>query len=462
MESCFARLQTKTFKLGNYMSNPVIIIHGWSDDSDSFIPLGQWLTANGFQVVDIHLGNYLSMNDDLTMFDLGLAFIRALDANKIPQTRHSFDVIVHSTGGLVIREYLRQVCDGNPANTPVCRLLMLSPANFGSPLATVGKSVMGRLVKGWGWDHLWQTGQQILNALELASPYSWALAEADLFDPSFNIFDPNNVMVTVFAGTAAYDNALRRTLHENGSDGTVRASTANLNAHFLKLSFENPDQPTLKIVPRNCPAMAFAVFNRDHTAIHDPADPRQADDWKRLVLQSLSINPGDYAKHTIDCSKMAALTFAAGANSPNPDWYHQYQHVVFRVKDQFGQPIPDYIVEFYQENGDDADKVFEKVHTDILKKVTANSTDASYRSFLFDTDDLHAYLINVKAEIDMSLTAADISERVGYQNPKGGIGIFSPANQQYIFPNEPVLVDVVLNRDPSQDVFRLLPLPAGN
>jgi hypothetical protein len=36
-------------------------LHGWSDDYESFIPLGQWLTANGFQVVDIHLGNYLSM-----------------------------------------------------------------------------------------------------------------------------------------------------------------------------------------------------------------------------------------------------------------------------------------------------------------------------------------------------------------------------------------------------------------
>ena len=442
------------------MSNPVIILHGWSDDYESFIPLGQWLAANGFQVVDIHLGNYLSMNDELTVFDLGLAFIRALDANGIPQQPHSFDVIVHSTGGLVIREYLRQVCNGNPTHTPVHHLLMMSPANFGSPLATAGKSVLGRLIKGWGWDHLWQTGQQILNALELASPYSWALAESDLFDSTFNIYDPNNVMVTVLVGTAAYDNALRRTLHENGSDGTVRASTANLNAHFLRFNFEDPNRPTLKIVPRNCPALAFAVFDRDHTAIHDPADPREADMWKQIVLQSLSVNPGDYAKHTLDCSKIAAVTFAAGLNSPNPLRYHQYQHVVFRVRDQFGQPITDYVAEFYQEADDEADKVFEKIHSEILEKVTANSTDSSYRSFLFDTDDLYAYLKSSKAEIDMSLSAASLSERIGYQNTQGGIGIFSATNQQYIFPNEPVLVDVVLNRNPSPEVFTLLPLPA--
>jgi len=440
------------------MSNIVIILHGWSDDYKSFIPLGQWLGNNGVQVLDIHLGNYLSMNDELTLFDLGFAFVRALNVKKIPQSPKSFDVIVHSTGGLVIREYLRQVCNGNPANSPVHHLLMMSPANFGSPLAAMGKSVLGRLIKGWGWNHLWQTGQRILNALELASPYSWVLAEADLFNPRFNIFDPSNVIVTVLAGTAAYDNALLRTAHENGSDGTVRVSTANLNAHLLRLSFQDPERPVLDIVPRNCPPLAFAVFDRDHTAIHDPTDPRQAEDWKAIVLRSLSLDGADYAKHTNDCAKLSAVTFAAGLNSANPERYHQYQHFAFRVRDQFGQPVSDYVVEFYQEKNDDQDRVFETINGEILEKVTTNTTDGSYRSFLFDTDDLIAYLQNTVAEVDMSLTAANISERVGYQNPSKGIGIFSAGNRQYIFPNEPVLVDVILNRNSGPEVFQLLPV----
>lgn len=443
------------------MDNPVIILHGWSDDSDSFIPLGRWLASNGYQIVDIHLGNYLSMNDELTVFDLGLAFNRALIAKKIPQTPHSFDVIVHSTGGLVIREYLRQVCRGNPTSTPVRHLLMLSPANFGSPLAKVGKSVLARIFKGWDWSHPMQTGKLILDALELASPYSWALAEADLFDSSFNVYDPNNVMVTVFAGTAAYNSAIRRAFHENGSDGTVRASTANLNAHFLKLNFENPERPTLTVVQRNCPNLAFAVFDRDHTAIHDPADSSQSVDWKRLVLQSLSINLGDYAKHVTDCAKLTALTFVSGntPKNPNADRYHQYQHVAFRVKDQFGQPIDDYVVEFYQENNDATDRVFEKIHSEILEKVTTSSTDGSYRSFLFDTDDLSAYLNKTNAEVDMSVSVANISERVGYETSDKGVGVFSAANRQYIFPNEPVLVDVIIKREPSPQVFELKPVP---
>ena len=43
--------------------NPIIILHGWSDTSESFLPLADWLQEHGFEVVSIYLGDYLSMND---------------------------------------------------------------------------------------------------------------------------------------------------------------------------------------------------------------------------------------------------------------------------------------------------------------------------------------------------------------------------------------------------------------
>jgi triacylglycerol esterase/lipase EstA (alpha/beta hydrolase family) len=158
---------------------PLIILHGWSDTSKSFQRLAVWLKNNGFNVVEIFLGDYWSMNDEVTLFDLGYAFQFALRRNNLPTARHSFDLIVHSTGGLVAREYLRQVCVDpvtgarDPSRAPVMHLCMLAPANFGSPLSTLGKSVLGRLFKGWNWDHLFETGQKVLDALELASPYSY-------------------------------------------------------------------------------------------------------------------------------------------------------------------------------------------------------------------------------------------------------------------------------------------------
>ena len=59
---------------------PIIILHGWSDTAKSFVNLAKWLKANGFQVVDIVLGNYLSLNDEITLYDLGVSFRNALIA----------------------------------------------------------------------------------------------------------------------------------------------------------------------------------------------------------------------------------------------------------------------------------------------------------------------------------------------------------------------------------------------
>ena len=77
---------------------PTIILHGWSDKSASFHELADWLKEeHGVTAVNVFLGDYLSMNDEVTLFDLGYAFDRALTKNGIPQTRHSFNLIVHST-----------------------------------------------------------------------------------------------------------------------------------------------------------------------------------------------------------------------------------------------------------------------------------------------------------------------------------------------------------------------------
>ena len=51
--------------------------------------------------------------------------------------------------GLVAREYLRQVCKGDATATPVRHICMMAPANFGSPLATLGESIAGRVLKAF-------------------------------------------------------------------------------------------------------------------------------------------------------------------------------------------------------------------------------------------------------------------------------------------------------------------------
>ena len=448
------------------MDLPVLIIHGWSDNSSSFRPLGRFLREHGADVREVFLGDYLSMRDEITLADVGFAMIRALrDRDDISLERHGFDVVVHSTGGLVVREFLRQFCrdaDGKPdaRRTPVRNLLMLAPANFGSTLAKMGKSMVGRLFKGWKWDGFFETGEALLDALELGSPISTDLARTDLFDPAFPVFDPENTRVTVMVGSNGYGGRLKKLVHENGSDGTVRVAAANLNARRFRVDFADPVWPGLKETPRNCGDLALAVLDRDHGTITKDLK-RQREAWRRVVLDSLSVSADGYPAHVAACDVITRETFRTGRGRRKREMrerFHEYMQVVFRVTDQYGNGIGDYFIEFYQREGDDADAIMEKIHGEILEKVKVNSIDHSYRTFFFDLTDLREELEREETRrIDMSVIAANPSEAVTYRNPPeaetAGIRVFEPDNERFFLPNRTVLVDLILHRDPGSRVF---------
>jgi len=244
--------------------------------------VAEGLRALGFEVHELFLGDYLTLYDEITLTDLGQAMTQALtDENAthgLGLERHSFDMVVHSTGALVVREFLRQFCrdeaDQLQANlTPVRNCLMLAAANFGSYLASKGKSFFGRFAKGWKWDGFFQSGERILDALELASPYTFALAEDDLFSDDFPLFDPANVRATVLVGTTAFG-GLGKVVHEPGSDNTVRVATANLNARHLRIDYADPENPALVETSSTAGPIAFAVLDTDHSTIKKPAKLR--------------------------------------------------------------------------------------------------------------------------------------------------------------------------------------------
>ena len=103
---------------------PLVILHGWSDHADSFIPLRTQLA----QLLDlpIHtiiLANYISLDDQVTFHDLASAMHQAWIDLKLPLSAQSVDMIVHSTGALICRHWLSQYFNAN--QTPIDHLLML-------------------------------------------------------------------------------------------------------------------------------------------------------------------------------------------------------------------------------------------------------------------------------------------------------------------------------------------------
>ena len=165
------------------MTAQIAIVHGWSDSSKSFYDLRDFLSASGYSATEIWLTDYVSMADEVRVEDVAKRMDAVINAALAEgRLTKPFDLIVHSTGGLVAREWLsRYYPNGKNADgidAPVKRLLMLAPANFGSKLASMGKSMVGRVIKGW--DNWLQTGTEMLTSLELASSYQWELARRDL------------------------------------------------------------------------------------------------------------------------------------------------------------------------------------------------------------------------------------------------------------------------------------------
>src|SRR5262249_30970942 len=217
----------------------VLIVHGWSDSYESFQPLKDLLVAAGHETRQVFLGTYASMRDDVTFDDLATGLQRrfAEMANGLKLEPFSLDVIVHSTGGPVVRHwlnlYLRDVCGGVLSRCPVRSLIMLAPANFGSRLAAQGKSALAKLFKG-GMATGFQTGKRILEGLELGSPTLWRIAEGDLFASERRYPCSNQgPFVYVLSGSDTYGDLkgfVAKGANENGSDGTIRAAAASLNS----------------------------------------------------------------------------------------------------------------------------------------------------------------------------------------------------------------------------------------
>ncbi|MDX1920496.1 MAG: hypothetical protein SFU25_07170, partial [Candidatus Caenarcaniphilales bacterium] len=219
-----------------------VIIHGWSDCSDSFKKLKQYLIKNGFESQTIYYADYESREDNITFNDVvdGLndEFIKNgfIDAkgNKLVD----LNVIVHSTGGLVIRNWICRYYKelGKIEDCPVKKLLMLAPANFGSPLAHRGKSFLGGIFRGrWKVGDFLELGRKLLDGLELGSPYQWKLSNSDLLHTN-SYFNSKQIQTTILVGIQDYQ-GIMGWINKPGTDGTVVIAGTPINTAKVCIDF---------------------------------------------------------------------------------------------------------------------------------------------------------------------------------------------------------------------------------
>lgn len=474
----------------------VAIVHGWSDSAKSFLNLRQFLIANGYQATQIWLSDYVSTDDDVRIEDVAARMDHVIGGLiREKKLASPFDMIVHSTGGLVAREWITRFYFEREQPCPVRRLVMLAPANFGSRLASMGKSMIGRLAKGW--DNWFQTGTEMLSGLELASAYQWRLARRDLFageNDATSPYGPDKVMPFVIIGSRGYPKGLRQIVNEHGSDGTVRCCAANLNVSGFTIDFSRqgvyPD--VSEWTPRGSDLeFPFLVLpDRDHSSIIDPlkvtSNAGTSGELGGQILAALACDTeqdyrtiaADWSARTEAVSDLAvdgAVQAAFVRDAPAAESFHQYMQIVTRVLDDHGQPVPDFFVEFfspdYREN---QEAIY--FHTEVLEHVHVNSANANMRSFYVDRTDLMQNYYGTIGDVSkrvmaMSLSAAHLGRNIHYFDDrkvgaKGSLVIHreSDAAREIVGGprlrrNRTHLVEIVIPRRPVDRVFTIGPLP---
>lgn len=226
-------------------------------------------------------------------------------------------------------------------------LVGLAPASFGSPIAHKGRSYLGRAIKGnpeQGPDFR-EAGDQILDALELGSAYTWDLALEDLMGESaFYGTDAGAPFVSVFCGTEGYKGVMK-VINEPGTDGVVRLAGAALNTRRFDLELRPSrnwsDWNRFRVAPwsnKNIPVVA--VEDMDHSTIITAPSPLLMELVKgALAVESEADQEGWLEKVRAHNQKVTA--------KPGRSW----QQLVFRVVDDRGIPVPHYFVDFHYRDG---------------------------------------------------------------------------------------------------------------
>jgi hypothetical protein len=441
------------------MNNPIVIVHGWSDKAKSFRKLADFLRENlKTAVTTIDLADWVSMDDEITYRDLRHAMQRAWKHHPDIKNRRNAFIVSHSTGALVVRDWMTHCY--SPETVPFKRHLMLAPANFGSQLAHKGRAWYGRVVKGW--KHGFQTGAHLLRGLELASPYSWNLARRELFAGK-RWYGADRVMAAVLVGNSGYGGIAAAT-DEEGGDGTVRISTANLNAAELTIDytkFAGSPAFSLKRPPRNA-HIAFGISAGDnHGSIAFKRRNRKGqfapvgEHAQQWILRALTTTPAKWPAFVAELAlSNEALYEEVGKKD---DYYHGYQNTVVKVADNLGNPVEEYLVEFHQRRSN----TFSEAHFGarfqrrIIRDVHNYSEDSSMRSFFIDITALENLLRKQWMFLELeALPEYRARSAVGYE-ALSRIKLESKDLHNIFVMNRTLLVDIKIPRKVGPKAFHL-------
>lgn len=481
---------------------PVLLIHGYSSDGkDSSMEdiygtlpdnLREWLGTD--QIRDINLSRWVSLNDGIRLDDVSFAMERALrnEAADLLESKTGFNVIIHSTGALVVRNWIRLY---SPKPCPIKNLVHLAGTNFGSGLAHIGRGQLAR----WG-RRLMGTGccVEVLNEFEFGS---WKTIDLHRFflREDNDMYENYQVQEFCIAGSQIPSNLRKipiRYVKEDSSDNTIRTSASNLNFNYIQI-LPTDDARTLSVddveaiieqrledqeIPGQyyysdlsglCHSrhkIPFAIayetahYGKENGIVSGSAN---RDYVMPLINQALTTDhdESEYSQRVIDFDAERQRTFekAGRLDDDSYNWNPQSQYeghaqLIFRIRDQFGVAVNDFDINLNSNKENAELTALESCIEDRHLNRKHGGTMCFYlRTQAFKNDEWRE-IMDCIAPIDIEVTGTEPrSDDIRFLPLL--LKLSSEQLRQLISSFKTTIIDIELLRLPAKNVFDTLKLP---
>lgn len=373
---------------------PILLVHGYSSEGKQKkarqiygqLPGLLKKTFGKDKIEELDLSRWISLEDGITLNDVSFAMDRALKKEFPHLLESGFHVIIHSTGALVVRNWIKHF---SPKPSPIKNLVHLAGANFGSGLAHIGKGQLAR----WGRFIFMGTepGIQVLNELEFGS---WKTIDLHkhFLQPGNTMYDDYQVQEFCLIGSQTFSGLLKtviraipiRYVKEDSSDNTVRSCSSNLNFNYIQVT---PNPRSFKLTAQYIQGQINKrEANKHITASYYDVDLNHLSDARPqipFIILYETAHFGDdigivdgkknrsqimryikaalKTKYDYSAYQKTAERFQAGLETTlerakklkkglfnwNRQWqYEGHSQIVFRIRDQFGNVVPNHDITF--------------------------------------------------------------------------------------------------------------------
>ena len=475
---------------------PILLIHGYSSEGKDVsaqeiygnLPNNLREEFGNDFVKEIDLGRWISLSDGISLDDVSFAMERALREQFAELLESGFHVVIHSTGALVVRNWIRKF---SAKPSPINNLVYLAGANFGSGLAHIGQGQLSR----WGRLIFGRTGRgtRILKELEFGSWKTIDMQQSFL-EKENDMYSQYQVQEFCLNGsqTLSYLRMIPiRYIKEDSSDSTVRTSACNLNFNYIPIGSKAGNVVDKKVITElmeqrlNNKEIEHDYYEYDMSYLCKDREPipfailyetahfggnigivdgkENREEVIPLITEALktSYDLEAYRKTAQVFAKATDFTFERAAKftwSPL-EWNKQAQYeghaqVIFRLRDQFGNAIENFDIMI---NSGVKETDFTRLE-DLVEDKHSNNRDKGTITFYLRTqkfkDNEWKELLDTVVSTNIEITGYEaLSDEINYIPLT--ISLETEQIKNVVQSFRTTIFDIELMRLPSEKVFAI-------